>query len=311
MSDQHIIVCRDVKKTFKVKGRAPVHALRGIDFVLDRGSMVAIKGDSGSGKSTLLHILGALDVPTFGTVTVNGKNLSSMSRNELTEYRSEAVGFVFQSFYLIPNLSALENVEMPMEIRKVPRHERKERATMLLKEVGLEGRTDHKPSKLSGGEQQRVAIARALANDPPIILADEPAGNLDLKTGRAIIMLLNQLMREHDKTIIIATHMEKAAMGCDRTFKLKDGLMATPQSAEATHWKRTARDRVRSALDVSGKILSMLFDSGYTELDDIAVADRDDIYHAVGDPVLAGKIIEKARTAITKNSGGKFDGASD
>jgi len=183
-----IVVLRDVKKEFPVKGRSvPVPALRGVTMTIEKGSMVAIKGPSGSGKTTLLQMIGAMDIPTQGSVLVDGEELEDMKEVELTDIRASTIGFVFQDFNLLPNLTALENVELPMEALDVPKADRRKRALELLKDVGMSERVHHKPLKLSGGEQQRVAIARAMANAPSIILADEPTGSVDSKTGAAIM----------------------------------------------------------------------------------------------------------------------------
>jgi putative ABC transport system ATP-binding protein len=304
MTEEPIIVCENVKKTFNVKGQtAPVHALRGITLKVERGTMIAIKGDSGSGKTTLLQMLGALDVPTSGTVIINGRNLLSMTENELTEYRAKTVGFVFQSFNLIPNLSAFENVELPLEAMKVPQEERRTKAVELLNEVGMEDRMEHKPSKLSGGEQQRVAIARALANDPSIILADEPTGNLDSKTGQSVIHLLNTLRKEKGKTVVLVTHSEKAAKVCDRTIRIQDGVLATKMNEGPDIQEADDRRNMRDVLGVSGKVLSKLFASDYTEFEDIADADPDDLAYAIGGNFeLASSIIEKAKAARERES---------
>ncbi len=299
-----IIVCENVKKSFNLKGRtAPVNALRGVTLAVDRGTMIAVKGDSGSGKTTLLQMLGALDVPTSGKVTINGRDLTSMTETELTEYRAKTVGFVFQSFNLIPNLSALENVELPLEVTNVPKEERRARAVELLKDVGMGDRMEHKPSKLSGGEQQRVAIARALANDPAIILADEPTGNLDSKTGQSVINLLNKLRKEKGKTVVMVTHSEKAARVCDRTIRIKDGVLATKMDGGLDIQQSDARRIMRETLGISGKVLSKLFDSDYSDFEDIANADPDDLTYAIGgDAELANRIIETAKGALEKEN---------
>ena len=229
--NSNAITLGDVKKDYPVKGRTdPVQALRGATMIVKKGTMVAIKGESGSGKTTLLQILGALDVATSGTVIIDGKDLKNMNENELTEYRAKTIGFVFQNFNLIPNLSALENVELPMEALNVPKLEKRNRAYDLLKSVGMEKRTDYKPMKLSGGEQQRVAIARALANNPSIILADEPTGSLDSKTGKSIVQLLDKLRKKRGTTIIIVTHSDKAASACDLTLTIEDGIIISDKA---------------------------------------------------------------------------------
>ena len=225
------LVLEDVRKDYKVKGRTdPVRALRGASMKVENGSMVAVKGESGSGKTTLLQIIGALDIATSGTVTVDRKDLSNMKEKDLTDYRAKTIGFVFQTFNLIPNLSALENVELPMEALNVPKQDKRTRAYDLLKAVGMEDRVDYKPMKLSGGEQQRVAIARALANDPTIILADEPTGSLDSKTGKSIVKLLDDLRKDRGTTVIMVTHSDNAASVCDYTFTIEDGIITSKKN---------------------------------------------------------------------------------
>jgi len=185
--------------------------------------MVAIVGASGSGKSSLLHVMGAMDRPTSGEVLVADQALNTLSEDALTRFRRQTVGFVFQSFNLIPNLTALENVMLPMEFNGVPAEERRRRARALLERVGLGQRLDHRPRELSGGEQQRVAIARALANDPPLILADEPTGNLDSKTGQMIYELLKEISKE--RTVLVVTHAEALAAMADRIVHIRDGQL--------------------------------------------------------------------------------------
>ena len=187
------------------------------------GKLVALVGPSGSGKTTLLNLIGALDVPTRGQVIVEGSDLGRLTEQELTAYRREKVGFVFQSYNLIPNLSVVENVMLPMEFTQTPKVLAQSRALALLSEVSLEHRQNHKPSALSGGEQQRVAVARALANDPDIVLADEPTGNLDSQTGREIIRLLKELAHTKTKTVIVVTHDEGIVELADERSSLRDG----------------------------------------------------------------------------------------
>ena len=211
-----------VFRTYQL-GKTQVEALRGVDLQINRGEFVAIMGPSGSGKSTLMHLLGALDQPNGGIVFLNGQDIVQHSRNVLAELRGKKVGFVFQMFNLIPTLSALDNVEYPMMFQGVPRRERRTRAKRLLGLVGLEDRMRHKPSELSGGERQRVAIARALANDPEILLADEPTGNLDSKSGKQIMELLARLNEEHGMTLIVVTHDPAIAGYAQRTIHILDG----------------------------------------------------------------------------------------
>ena len=218
-----IIHLSGLSKKYESAGMTPVDALKEVDLSIVQGEMVAVIGPSGSGKSTLLQMMGALDVPTSGGVRINFHELSKMNAKELTQFRSQTVGFVFQKFNLIPNLSALENVSIAMESTKMNRQGRRSRAAELLKEVGLDKRMSHLPGQLSGGEQQRVSIARALANHPKIIYADEPTGSLDSKTSKTIIQLFDKIRKDFDTTIIIVTHNPSIAKHCDRTVKIKDG----------------------------------------------------------------------------------------
>ena len=217
-----MIRLENVIRTYQL-GKTQVEALRGVDLQINQGEFVAIMGPSGSGKSTLMHLLGALDQPNGGIVFLNGQDIVQHSRNVLAELRGKKVGFVFQMFNLIPTLSALDNVEYPMMFQGVPRRERRTRAKRLLGLVGLEDRMRHKPSELSGGERQRVAIARALANDPEILLADEPTGNLDSKSGKQIMELLARLNEEHGMTLIVVTHDPAIAGYAQRTIHILDG----------------------------------------------------------------------------------------
>lgn len=215
---------RSVSKLYQKGGQA-INALDGIDLTVAEKGMVAVVGPSGSGKSSLLHVIGAMDRPTAGAVIVAGQSLGTLPETGLTAFRRKTVGFVFQSFNLIPNLDALENVMLPMEFDGIARDTRLERAKELLSRIGLAGRLKHKPRELSGGEQQRVAIARALANNPPLILADEPTGNLDSKTGQMIYELLKEIARE--RTVIVVTHAEALAGMSDRVVHIKDGKLVS------------------------------------------------------------------------------------
>ncbi len=218
------VVCEDLIKIYKT-GKIEVVALRGLNLSVDRGELRAIVGPSGSGKSTLINIIGGITKPSAGRVYVDGINIVSLPEKELVKYRRTKVGIVFQFFNLVPTLTALENVELPMVLAGIPRSKRKERARELLRIVGLEERMHHKPSELSGGEQQRVAIAAALANDPPLILADEPTGELDSTTGMQIAKLFKELNRELGKTIIIVTHDLAVARLADRISRIVDGVI--------------------------------------------------------------------------------------
>jgi putative ABC transport system ATP-binding protein len=217
---------KGVTKEYKL-GKTIVRALRGLDLEIQSGEIVAIMGPSGSGKSTLMHILGALDTPTDGSATIDGQNLQALKERQLVTLRGKRVGFVFQTFNLIQTLSAQRNVELPMIFQGVRRSARARRARELLEKVGLADRVRHKPSELSGGERQRVAIARALANDPEIVLADEPTGNLDTETGGPILALLKELSVRDGKTVILVTHDPEAAAIADRIIRLRDGCVSS------------------------------------------------------------------------------------
>lgn len=214
-----------VSKTFQ-SGDSTVKAVDNISFKIPEGQFASIIGKSGSGKSTLLGLLGALDKPTSGSIEVDGEDVTAKRDHALIKYRCQKIGFVFQSYNLVPNLTALENVMLPMEFAKVSKQGRLERARKLLQQVGLEGDKQlRKPGRLSGGEQQRVAIARALANHPKLILADEPTGNLDSQTGKMIFDLLHKLAKSENTTIVAVTHDLSIAGKTDVTFRLKDGKL--------------------------------------------------------------------------------------
>lgn len=217
----------DLTKEFSSAG-GKVTAVKDITFTVPQGTFASIIGKSGSGKSTLLSLLGALDRPSRGSIEVAGKDVTKMHDHALIAYRCKEIGFVFQNYNLIPNLSALENVMLPMEFSGLKVSERRQRATSLLNQVGMEGdKQTRKPGRLSGGEQQRVAIARALANKPHVILADEPTGNLDTQTGKMIFELLHNLTRSENTTIIAVTHDLGIAGKTDLTFKLQDGKLTS------------------------------------------------------------------------------------
>lgn len=211
-------------------GKTTVRALRGLDLGIDSGEVVAIMGPSGSGKSTLMHILGALDTPSSGTASIDGADLKLLKEDQLVTLRGKKVGFVFQTFNLIPTLSAQRNVELPMIFQGVTKRARAKKARELLTKVGLAERMKHKPNELSGGERQRVAVARSLANNPEIILADEPTGNLDTETGQAILNLLKDLSTRDGKTVIVVTHDPEAAAIADRIITLRDGCISSGRS---------------------------------------------------------------------------------
>jgi len=216
-----IVSLRDVRRDYAL-GAERVHALQGVSLDVEPGDYVAIVGPSGCGKSTLLNLIGVIDQPTSGTVTIAGKRVDAMRDREATSFRLHNIGFVFQRFYLMPILSALENVALPMAEAKVPSDERKARAAELLEYVGLSSRERHRPSELSGGEQQRVAIARALANHPALLLADEPTGELDARTGTEIISLFRRLNSD-GTTIVVVTHDEDLAHAARHNVHMRDG----------------------------------------------------------------------------------------
>jgi len=220
-----MIKLENVSKTYYMGGE-PITALSNINLIVAEGEMVAVIGPSGSGKSTLLHIIGGLDSPTSGEVTINGQKLSNSSDTELAHYRNRSVGFVFQTFNLHPTYNALENVAMPLIFSKMPRTERLKKASEVLETMGLSKRSSHLPNQLSGGERQRVCIARALVTKPKLILADEPTGNLDSKTGDLIIKLLQQLNREMGITLLLVTHNTDIAEESPRTLFMRDGQIA-------------------------------------------------------------------------------------
>lgn len=217
-----IIQLEQVKKVYKMDG-VETHALRGVDLSIKRNDFVAIMGPSGSGKSTLLHMVGALDKPSSGKIILDGKDISKLKESDLARLRGRKIGFVFQFFNLHPTLTALENIELPMIIIEKDKTERRKKAFNLLKAVGLEKRAEHFPSQLSGGETQRVAIARALANDPEIILADEPTGNLDTKTEAEIMKFLLKLQKEKQMTVAVITHEHEIAQYAKKVVHLVDG----------------------------------------------------------------------------------------
>ena len=218
-----VIETNDIKKTYKM-GMEEVRALKSISITIDRGEYVAFMGPSGSGKSTLMNIIGCLDTPTAGTYILNNKDVSDMSENELAEIRNKEIGFVFQTFNLLPRATCLENVALPLIYAGYNKSDREDKAFMALKSVGLEERVHHKPNELSGGQRQRVAIARALVNDPSIILADEPTGNLDSKTSHDIMGLFHEL-HQKGNTIIMVTHEDDIAHFAHRIIRLRDGLV--------------------------------------------------------------------------------------
>lgn len=233
-----LIKVRDLCKVYN-PGENEVRALDHVDLSIDKGELVGIIGHSGSGKSTLMNMLGCLDVPTSGNYYLNGKDVSNMTDDELSDVRNVEIGFIFQGFNLIPNLTARENVELPLIYRGVSKKEREELAVESLKAVGLEHRMDHKPSEMSGGQQQRVAIARAIAARPPVILADEPTGNLDSRSTQEIMEVLKELHRS-GRTVILITHDDEIAAQVNRVIRIKDGKVEADFMNEQTGEKYNA-----------------------------------------------------------------------
>ena len=218
-----LIEMQGICKGYTVGGQQ-VRALDGVDFAVARGEMVAILGPSGSGKSTLMNLLGCLDVPDEGTYRLAGQTVEGMSEGRLSRVRGQTVGFVFQGFHLLPGLTALENVELPLLYRGIPERQRRRMAQESLRQVGLAARMDHRPAQLSGGQQQRVAIARAVAGNPPVLLADEPTGNLDTAAGREIMTLLHRL-HAAGHTVVIITHDPAIGAACPRRVVMEDGRL--------------------------------------------------------------------------------------
>lgn len=212
----------DVHKVYRTQFYE-VYALNGVTMKIESGEFVAIMGPSGSGKSTLLHLIGCLDKPTKGEVVINGVQTSKLSDNELTKLRRDAIGFIFQQYNLVPTLTAVENVELPMIFKGVSKEERRKKALKLLSQVGIEEIANRKPNEISGGQQQRVAIARAMANDPKVLLCDEPTGNLDSKTGRQVMEIIKRLNEEKNVTVVLVTHDLSLADYADRIVRIRDG----------------------------------------------------------------------------------------
>ncbi len=233
-SGEIVAELRGIRKTYyKPDGSVMVEALRGVDIAIPRGQYVAIMGASGSGKSTLMNILGCLDRPTTGDYLLDGQNVATMSDEDLSAFRGRKIGFVFQAFNLIPELTIEENVEVPLFYQGIKLRERRQRACETLNMVGLGNRLGHRPSELSGGQQQRVAIARALVTRPVVLMADEPTGNLDSATGEAILRVIEDL-HQGGMTIVMVTHDDRIATRCERVIRLKDGVVESDRLVEKT-----------------------------------------------------------------------------
>lgn len=228
-----VIELRNITRDFAL-GHEIIKVLKGINLEIERGEYVAFMGPSGSGKSTLMNLLGCLDTPTSGSYILNGNDVSKMSDDDLAEIRNKEIGFVFQTFNLLPRTTALENVALPMVYAGASKAARTERATQVLKEVGLADRMDHRPNQLSGGQRQRVAVGRALVNNPSIILADEPTGNLDSKTSLEIMHLFDEIHKAGN-TVILVTHEEEVAMHAHRVIRLRDGVIESDERKEVIH----------------------------------------------------------------------------
>lgn len=233
-----MIFVKNLKKTYLLGGEE-VHALDDVSLSIEEHEFVAIIGQSGSGKSTFMNMLGCLDRPDSGEITLDGTDILKCKEKELSVIRNKKIGFIFQQFHLLPKLSALENVELPLIYQGMPTKKRREKAVKALKEVGLEQRMNHKPNQLSGGQQQRVAIARALVGEPSLILADEPTGNLDSRSGKEIMMLLHNL-HEEGNTIVLITHDNHVAMEAPRQVQISDGKIIKDSGGEAEYEDHTS-----------------------------------------------------------------------
>lgn len=231
-----IIELRDVWKTY-IMGEIKVHALRGLNLKVKKGEFLAVMGPSGSGKSTFMNMVGCLDIPTKGSIFLDGKDISLMSESDLAQIRGRKIGFIFQKFNLLNTMTAKENVMLPLTFQGLSTEKREELSKKYLELVGLKDRMWHTPNELSGGQQQRVAIARALANSPEVILADEPTGNLDSQSGKSVLDFLRKLHEEKNTTIIIVTHDEKIARQADRLVYLKDGMVVESLDVDTTKMK--------------------------------------------------------------------------
>jgi putative ABC transport system ATP-binding protein len=264
-----ILVIENLNKVFVKKGHR-VNALAGIDMVVTKGDYIAIQGPSGSGKTTLLNMLGCLDQPSLGRVVIDGIDITKVNGKQLSKVRGTKIGFIFQAFNLLPILNSVENVALPMELKNMSKKNREDKALDLLELVGLSERMTHRPYELSAGEQQRVAIARALANDPTIVLADEPTGNLDSKTGRQIMDLLGKLNKEMGTTIIVVTHDDNMARRTKRIIYLKDGKVRKMEDQSGLY-------DIAQALDLPQRVAKRLLGSGYDNLEKILNMTEEDL----------------------------------
>jgi putative ABC transport system ATP-binding protein len=237
-----LIELDDISKSYK-RRKVKVPAVNGIDLEINKGEIVGIIGPSGSGKSTLLNLIGGLDKCSKGSVKIEGKDLEDLNDKELTDFRLKTVGFIFQFYNLISTLTALENVELPLNLANVPREKRRQKAMELLTLVGLEHRANHVPDEMSGGEQQRVAVARALANDPAVILGDEPTGDLDSKSAKKLMDLIRALRRDKKITFVLVTHDPIVVDACDKVFSIRDGKIAKEFSQTDVQHQRLSENR--------------------------------------------------------------------
>lgn len=227
-SSHPLIAIRDLSKSYQ-KGKSTITPLEGLSLEVPKGEFLALMGPSGSGKTTLLNLVAGIDSPTTGSLHIGGRDVAQMNRGELTKWRSEHVGYIFQLYHLIPILTAYENVELPLLLTKLSRRERKQRIETALNLVGLSDRAKHRPTELSGGQEQRVAIARAIVHNPELLVADEPTGDLDRESADSILKLLRDLTKEHGKTVVMVTHDPKAARAADRTLHLEKGKLISPE----------------------------------------------------------------------------------
>lgn len=248
MSDGSVLQAVQIEKKYR-RGRIPVPAVNGVDFRVERGEVVGIVGPSGSGKTTFLNLIGGLDRPDNGKVIVDGKDLAQFNDDQLADYRLKKIGFIFQFYNLMSGLTAIENVELPMNLAKVPKTEQERRAFELLQTVGLEGRVDHFPDQMSGGEQQRVAVARALANNAPVILGDEPTGDLDSKSAESLMELIKNLSKEKQVTFVLVTHDPIVVAKCDRAYSMRDGRIIHELSKEQLDAARLSDSYDRTAMN--------------------------------------------------------------